>query len=84
LYDHSQAPETCVQEIAQVQADSSYSAYVKVIYCRLQCQTLCSPLASPILGGEAELNHEDWHFRFGNALLKPVIFNFLTFQGLSL
>jgi hypothetical protein len=72
-----------VQEIAPVQADSSYSAYVKVICCRLQCQTLCSPLTSPILGGEAELSHEDWRFRSGNALLKLAIFSFWTFQGLS-
>jgi hypothetical protein len=75
---------TCEQEIAPVQADSSYSAYVKVICCRLQCQTLCSPLANPILAGEAVPDHEDWRFRFGNALLKPAIFSFWTFQGLSL
>ena len=83
MYDHSQVPVTCEQEIAQVQANSSCSAYVKVICCRLKCQTICLPLASPILGEEVKLDLEDSRFRFGNALLKLVIFSFWTFQGLS-
>jgi hypothetical protein len=59
LSDRSLTPVTCARERAPLQANSSCSAYVKVRCCKLLSQTLSSPLASPILGGEAVSDHGD-------------------------